>query len=200
MLKIQEFLTDLKREELGQLQHVRVDWEALLWTVYSEPITDSQNSNREFLITFGFENVILEQDVASGLSQMGPWIYKCYKPWLDGLRSLNLSRYKHELFYLSSNYHQLCSAKQVLYKYVESLMTPQPNFTGFKSLLVMKQPHLGYWGNPYFCSTLEFFPWLMAVALLLWSPVGNIICSFFPVLPYSLCCCFFYSFYRCCGS
>lgn len=47
-----------------------------------DPITDFQNSNREensFLITFGFENMIPEQDVASTLNHMGCWVYKDYK-------------------------------------------------------------------------------------------------------------------------
>lgn len=50
--------------------------------LYFNPITDFQNPNREensFLITFGFENMILEQDAASSLSHMGHWFYKDYK-------------------------------------------------------------------------------------------------------------------------
>lgn len=49
--------------------------------LYLYPITDFQNSNREensFLITFGFENMIPEQDVASTRSHMGHWFYKDY--------------------------------------------------------------------------------------------------------------------------
>lgn len=50
--------------------------------LYFNPIADFQNPNKEensILITFGFENMILEQDATSRPSHMGHRFYKDYK-------------------------------------------------------------------------------------------------------------------------
>lgn len=83
LLEIEEFLSDLRREALKLFQSVRElsEDKRVAVDLCLDPITGFQNSNREensFLITFGFENLIPEQDVASTLSHMGCWFYKDY--------------------------------------------------------------------------------------------------------------------------
>lgn len=59
-----------------------IEGKGVVIDLYFNPITDFQNPNREensFLITFGFEHMIFEQDAASRLSHMGHWFYKDYK-------------------------------------------------------------------------------------------------------------------------
>lgn len=83
MLEMEESISDLRREALELFQSMRelMEEKRVAVDLCLDFITDFQNSNREensFLITFGFENVIPEQDVASTLSHMGCWFYKDY--------------------------------------------------------------------------------------------------------------------------
>ena len=83
MLEMEESISDLRREALELFQSMRelMEEKRVAVDLCLDFITDFQNSNREensFLITFGFENVIPEQDGASTLSHMGCWFYKDY--------------------------------------------------------------------------------------------------------------------------
>lgn len=82
-MAIEEFVSDLRREALELFPSVRelIEEKRVAIDLCLDPIPDFQNSNREensSLITFGFENVIPEQDVASTLNHLGCWFYKDY--------------------------------------------------------------------------------------------------------------------------
>lgn len=97
-------------------------------------------------MTFGFENIILEQDVLSDWAIWDPGFVRVVNwSWSDQgvciYQSINM-----KLFYFSSNYCQPCSAKppNVSADWWTFFTIPQSDSITPQSLSVIKQSPLGY--------------------------------------------------------